>query len=138
MGGCNANREFKGVLRGTNFSISSEEDLGLVQQFQLQFQRRLSRVYNLAEPDYYYLEGPAEGQVTFSQIVGPSGCPGMNCDCEPEDITLDAGGVLCDQQTNCAYTLVDALQSGITGQGDAQNFLIVFGAQYIFSDLITA
>lgn len=137
MPSCNADREFEGVIRGTNFSISTESELGLVQQFQLQFQRRLSRVYNLVAPEFYYLEGPAEGQVTFSQIVGPGDCPGMRCECRPEDITLDAGGVLCDSQKDCTYTLRDALQSGVTGQGDAQNFLIVFGAQYVFSDLST-
>lgn len=132
-------RTVEGVMRGTNFRIRglSEGAEGLVQQFQLQFQRRLSRVYDLSSPAFYYIEGPSEGQVSFTKVVGPKGAPKLTCDCEPTDIILDAGQTLCfpDTTFDATYTLKNALPFGLTGQGNANNFLIIFGISYLFNDI---
>lgn len=141
-------RNLEGTIRGTNFTITGFNDAtaGLVQQFQLQFQRKLSRVYDLASPSFYYIEGPSEGQVSFTKVVGPKGIPKLSCECEASDITLNAGPTLCQTQggtntqlgqggTVARYVLKNALPFGLTGQGDANNFLIIFGISYLFNDI---
>lgn len=139
-------RNLEGIIRGTNFTISGLGDgatAGLVQQFQLQFQRKLTRVYDLASPSFYYIEGPSEGQVSFTQVVGPKGAPRLSCDCAARDIILDSGPTLCQTQAGGAlasggtasYKLKNALPYGLTGQGDANNFLIIFGVSYLFNDI---
>lgn len=145
-------RTMEGVIRGTNFTITGIDDatVGLVQQFQLQFQRKLSRIYDLASTGFYYIEGPSEGQVSFTKVVGPKGAPKVNCTCDPYDIVLDAGPMLCQTQAvsgqttpsgltgtgnSARYTLKNAMPFGLTGQGNANNFLIVFGVSYMFNDI---
>lgn len=134
-------RTVEGVIRGTNFAIRGLGDnaAGLVQQFSLQFQRKLSRIYDLSDPGFYYIEGPSEGQVSFTKVVGPKGVPKINCDCTPRTIELDAGQTLCypttSEFTDATYTLKNAMPFGLTGQGNANNFLIVFGISYMFNDI---
>lgn len=136
-----ANRSVEGVLRGTNFRIRGlgEGADGLVQQFQLRFERKLSRVYDLSDPVFYYIEGASEGTIALSKVVGPKGAPFLSCDCTPRQIELDAGNVACypDNASVPSYTLKNALPFGLVGQGDANNFLIVFGISYIFNDIST-
>jgi len=135
--------ELAGVIRGTNFSISAGEDFtGLVQNFNLTFQRKLSRVYDLSDgKSFYYIEGPSEGQVQFSKVVGPKGAPKLLCSCEPQQITLNAGNSLCytasgsSTAQGASYKLKNSYGFGLTGQGDANNFLIIFGISYMFSDI---
>lgn len=142
-------RSLEGIIRGSNFRISFSKDTdnsagdssdrGLVQSFQLQFQRQLRRVYDLATPSFYYLEGAPNGQVSFSRIVGPKGLPSLACDCQPQTVLLDAGPSFCYPEelgtAATAYELRNALPFGIAGQGDSQNFLIAFQVSYLFSDL---
>lgn len=144
-------RTLEGIVRGTNFRLSIGDrevesgtpENGLVQQFQMQFQRQLSRVYDLQSPSFYYLEGPAEGVIQFTKVVGPCGGPNIHCDCTPVDIVLDAGQAFCyPEEQLCAdidvaYTLKNALPQGLTGQGSAENFMIIFGVSYLFSHIET-
>lgn len=141
-------RSLEGIIRGTNFSITGVNDdatAGLVQSFQLQFQRRLSRVYDLASPSFYYIEGPSEGQVSFTKIIGPKGVPRLSCECVARDIILNAGPTLCQTQAgttgqlstgSAAYTLKNALPFSLQGSGNAENFVISFGVGYLFNDII--
>lgn len=138
---CNS-RVLEGTIRGTNFSISGidESAQGLVQQFSLQFQRKLSYIYDLSSPGFYYIEGPSEGQVSFTKVVGPKGAPKLNCECEPRTLRLNAGETLCYPEDgdfqDASYTLLNALPFGLTGQGNASDFLIVFGISYRFNNVI--
>ncbi len=137
--GCSS-RSLEGVIRGTNFRITGVDNTseGLVQQFQLQFERKLSRVYDIASPIFYYIEGPSEGQVSFTKVVGPKGAPKLSCSCTPRDIILDAGQTLCypnNAAFDASYTLKNALGYGLTGQASADNFLVVFGISYLFNDI---
>ncbi len=105
----------------------------------MQFQRRFTRVYDLVEPRFYYVEGPSEGQISFTHVVGPAGAPVISCTCEPTDIVLDAGPEVCYPETSpltdLSYTLKNALPFGYRGSGDSNNFLIIFGISYLFSDI---
>lgn len=142
-------RTLEGIIRGTNFAIDgigSDATRGLVQQFQLQFQRKLTRVYDLASPSFYYIEGPSEGNITMAKVVGPQGAPKLDCTCDANDIVLDAGPTLCHTQAGSTglpqlesgaarYTLKNAMPYGLQGQGNANNFLIIFSISYLFNDI---
>ena len=45
----------------------------LVQSFQLQYSRQISRIYELGSRDQYYVEGNTDGNATLAQVVGPNG-----------------------------------------------------------------
>ena len=138
-----APRNLEGIIRGTNFTITGTDGAaaGLVQQFSLEFKRALTRVYDLATPSFYYIEGPSEGNVTFTKVVGPKGAPKLDCTCEARDLILDAGPTLCQTQggavanVDARYVLKNAMPYGLTGQGSADNFLIIFGVSYLFNDI---
>jgi len=134
-------RVLEGILRGSGFRISGlgTGSEGLVQQFQLQFQRKLSRVYDLTSPSFYYLEGPSEGNVALTRVVGPKGTPKLACDCTPRTIILDASQAACypanTPGADSAYTLSNAMPFGLQGQGSVDNFLVVFSISYMFNNL---
>ncbi len=138
-------RELSGIIRGTNFTISGLDGaaMGLVESFSLQFERKITRIYDLASPRFYYVEGASEGQVQFNQVIGPIGAPKLACDCISKDIILNAGPTICPVNTQpmqanasqFSYTLKNALPFGLSGQGEANNFLIVFGIKYMFNNI---
>jgi hypothetical protein len=136
-----SSRVLEGVIRGTNFRIQGIEEIdniGLVQQFQLQFQRALTRIYDLASPAFYYIEGPSEGRVAFANVIGPRGAPRLNCDCTPRTILLNTGNVVCYPTTtsfSAAYSLKNALPFGLTLSGDSNKFVIIGGISYMFNDI---
>lgn len=126
-----------GVIRGANFKLNVGSFKGLVQSFSLQFQRSLQRIYDLSDAkSFYYIEGPANGQATFNAVAGPKGAPVLTCDCRPTTLSLTVGSVVCAGADNSpTYQLMNALPFGLTGQGDSNNFVIVFGIQYQFTDI---
>lgn len=138
---CNP-RSLQGVIKGTNFTISgleNDDTGGLVQQFSLQFQRNFQRIYDLASPIYYHIEGASQGNVTFTKVVGPRGAPKLSCDCEPRTLILDAGNTLCYGESlglNATYTLLNAMPYALSGQGNSNDFIIIFGITYVFNDIL--
>lgn len=130
-----------GVIRAGNFKLNIGTFRGLVQSFQLQFQRQLSRVYDLSDASsFYYVEGPSNGSVAFNSVVGPKGAPELVCSCKPETISLTVGTAVCDGTKNSSptYQLLNALPAGLTGQGSSNDFIVVFGIQYQFTDIKTS
>lgn len=136
-------RKLEGVIRGTNFRISglssgTNDPLGLVASFQVQFQRRLTRVYNLVEPSFFYVEGPAEGQVSLASVVGPRGLPRLACDCVPRQVVISASQVVCSASNvggDFSMTLKNALPMNFSFQGQATDFLLRFSIGYLFDDI---
>ncbi len=138
-------RSLAGIIRGTNFTISGLDGsaMGLVESFHLSFQRNIKRIYDLASPRFYYVEGSSEGEVQFNQVVGPLGAPKLPCDCIAKDIILNAGPTICPVNTQplqvnasqFSYTLKNAIPMGLSGEGEANNFLIVFGIKYMFNNI---
>jgi hypothetical protein len=139
---CN-NRVLEGTIRGTNFTVSGIDDAGrgLVQQFQLEFQRKLTRIYDLASPAFYYIEGPPEGSISFTKVVGPLGAPKISCDCQPRTLLLNAGNTLCygrgtpADPADFSYTLLNAMPYGLVASGTSENMVIMAGLSYMFADL---
>ena len=139
-------RSVAGIIRGTNFTISvagSSQALGVVHQFTLEFKRQLTRIYNLAAPDFYYIEGAPEGVLQLQQVVGPKGSPRLACDCSAKDISLNAGSTFCapppptpGQPPPGNYLLKNTMPFGLKGGGKADDFLIVFELSYLFSDIV--
>jgi hypothetical protein len=141
-------RTLEGVIRGQNFTIEGIDDatVGLVTQFNLQFQRPLTRVYDLASTAFYYVVGNAQGQVDLQKVVGPRGAPRIRCTCDPYTITLDASHTLCHVQglegdaqlldgVGAKYDLLNAMPFGLQGSGSSENPVIVFSVSYMFSDI---
>ena len=138
-------RRLSGIIRGTNFRISGigPSVQGLVRSFQLRFQRKLSRIYDLASPSFYYVEGPPEGSLGLSQVVGPQGAPKLVCDCSSTTLVLDAGPTLCQisegpleaGQSPARYTLKNAMPFSLEGRGDSDQFLVTFDVGYLFDDI---
>lgn len=138
-------RELSGIIRGTNFTISGIDGqaMGLVASFNLGFERKITRIYDLASPRFYYVEGASEGQVQFDNVVGPLGAPKLACECVAKDIILNAGPTICPvgaqplqaQASQFSYTLKNALPFGLSGQGEANNFLIIFSIKYMFNNI---
>ncbi len=133
-------KNLEGIIRGTGFSISGidGEAKGLVQQFEMHFTRKLTRIYDLASPAFYYIEGPSEGDISFTKVVGPKGAPKLNCDCLPRTIILNANETLCFGEPlgqDASYTLLNALPYGLVLSGSAENFIILAGVSYLFSNI---
>jgi hypothetical protein len=137
---CNP-RNLEGVIRGTGFTIQGEApgSNGIVSQFQLEFKRELNRIYDLSSPSFYYIEGAPQGTATFQKIVGPKGAPKLLCSCEPNTVILNTGTGTCYPTNTAAadtsYTLHYALPFGLSGQGQATDFIVSFSVSYLFSDL---
>jgi len=139
---CNG-RALSGIVRGTGFTVSADDDSfkGLVQAFELDFTRKIQRIYDLASPSFYYIEYPPEGQVAFTKVVGPMGAQKLVCDCLPHTITLSAGTLPCfpkptgPADPNLTWTLTNAMPFNLRVHGNASDFLIVFSIAYVFSDL---
>jgi len=138
---CNP-RSLQGVIKGTNFTISGLDGAsggGLVQQFQLQFQRNFQRIYDLASPVYYHIEGASQGNLSLTKVVGPLGAPKLSCDCIPQTLILDAGNTLCYGEplgADATYTLLNALPYALSGQGNSNDFILIFGLTYVFNDIL--
>ena len=138
---CNP-RSLQGIIKGTNFTIAGidgDAGQGLVQQFQLQFQRNFQRIYDLSSPVYYHIEGASQGTISFTKVVGPRGAPKISCDCEPRTLILDAGNTLCYGEPlgeDATYTILNAIPFALSGQGNSQDFIIIFGLTYVFNDII--
>ena len=139
---CNG-RALAGIIRGTGFSVTVDDSSfkGLVQAFELDFTRRIQRIYDLASPSFYYIEYPPEGQVAFTKVVGPLGAQKLVCDCQHHTITLSAGTLPCfpkptgPADPNLTWTLTNAMPFNERIHGNASDFLIVFSIAYVFSDL---
>jgi hypothetical protein len=140
-------RTLAGMVRGTNFSITgiTPGATGLVKQFELEFKRTITRIYDLASPDFYYVEGASQGSITLQNVIGPKGAPKLDCTCVPVDLLLNCGPMMCPtgaqppisaNASNFTYTLKNALPAALHGQGDSETFLIVFSITYLFNDIV--
>jgi hypothetical protein len=59
------------IMPGNN---DGDVNLGvLTQQIQINYQQQITRIYELASADQYYVGGRAQGQATFGRIIGPAG-----------------------------------------------------------------
>jgi hypothetical protein len=135
-----SNRRLEGVIRGTNFTIRGidRDNVGLVQQFNLNFERSFTRIYDLANPSFYMLEGPSEGAIALVNVIGPSGAPVLSCDCTPRTILLDTGNLVCyptNTSFSASYTLLNAFPTKLSLSGDSGKFIIIGGISYTFSDI---
>jgi hypothetical protein len=140
-------RSLKGLIRGNNFMLSIYETettdvtvQGLVQAFEISFNRKLTRVYDLTSPVFYYIEAPTDGQVAFTNIVGRAGAPKLSCSCSPKTLVLSPGDLACEQNTidnvPSTFTMLDALPHGLRIQGSAGSGLVVYNISYIFNELL--
>lgn len=140
---CNG-QVLEGIVRGQNFRLTGLDptlETGLVQGFSLMFQRKLSRIYELTSTSFYYIEGPSEGTVDFTKIIGPKGAPKISCDCTPRTLTLSLGPAFCfpstgkTDETITSYTLSNALPYGLKGGGTSNDYIVAFNLSFLFSNI---
>lgn len=111
---------------------------GLIQQFQLRFQRNVNIVYDLASNDIYHVEGKPVGQLSIQKILAPvQQSAAFDCPCDPYRYRLSAGndGCIPGQAGEIAYTIENAFQADFGLQGSVQNSLVAFTVSYAFTDI---
>jgi hypothetical protein len=139
--------KFGGIFKGNSFSmtVSGAGDFAgaLVQSLQIDYQRQVTRQWELGSLNQYYIEGRTEGQGQLNQIVGPKNFVagivrelGDICKVENRMVSLTAG------QTNCngagggmTMNLGNVLSTSISLGAQAENFLINTGAKIMFTSL---
>jgi hypothetical protein len=134
---CNT-KKLVGVIRGTNAVIkfSGSTLYGIVGKFQFQYQRQISKVFDLASPDYYYIEGTPNGQLQLDTVVGPKGLISLACTCEAETITI-ACNTRCGNEIGkqVGYVFKDCLPTAVAGQEAIDDFLFRVTLTYTFNDV---
>lgn len=45
----------------------------IVQQFSVAYQKRLTKIFEFGNPNFYFVEGPPDGQMQIDNLVGPKG-----------------------------------------------------------------
>lgn len=138
------NHTSKGTIRGGYYTLSLGSvggDVGLVRQFQLQFGTPIQRVYDLFSSDFYFIKGPAQGQLTIDRIVGPKGAAVVDqlktCPTAGQRATLDAAKTCGTNSRLGKYVMSDLILATISATGDSGTFTVGEGLQYQFGDLTT-
>lgn len=129
------------TIRGNSWRFqradNTTDDIeGLIQQFQLQFQRNVMVVYDLASDDIYHVEGKPVGQLSIQRILAPVQQQALfDCPCTPLSWNLSAGndGCLPGQAGSIDYTIKNAFQNMFALQGQVQNNLVSFSVSYAFT-----
>lgn len=108
------------TLRGSNFVLAaSSKDLDIegafIQEFSLQYQRQVTRIFELGSRTQHYIEGANQGNFALAQIIGSKGITDALmevisdiCNATSNSLTITAGGRLCTTTTGA---------SGSTGSG---------------------
>lgn len=143
LGGIFKGTSFKMTIAGGGLSLQGS----LVQSLNVQYQRQLSRIWELGSTDMYYVEGRAEGQASLQQIVGPKGLVSatlknladLSCATQKRAITLSAGasGESCNggEFGETQLVLQGPVANGFTLGADAQQFVVNAGITVMFASM---
>ena len=144
----NSETTFGKSFKGTMFKIgvgssSGETTLGaLVQDFAVQYQRQITRLFELGSRQQSYVEGVAAGQLRLSQIVGPVDVVdsllsdlGDICRAEDNNVVLSAGAVMCDGDAPQTIAMTNAVATAVGLTGNVGNFVIQKSLDVMFATL---
>jgi hypothetical protein len=143
----NTDTTFGSAIKGTMFKLvvagGTTTDIGaLVQEFGAQYQRQINRIYELGSRQQSYIEGPTAGQLSLSQVVGPTAIVdeilttlGDICQAEQNTVTLSAGAVLCDGNSSPTVTFNNVVASSTTLSANVGNFIIQKSLAAVFTTM---
>jgi hypothetical protein len=130
-------RALSGVIRGGTARITGHASGGIVQQYQIAYETKRVPQYDLISTNFYYIEYPHNGTAKFTSVVTTSAGAVDMCSCSPQTITVTPTQ-LCDGSVGGAYTLANALPSGVQIQSSVNDWLVMFSVDYTFSELRTS
>lgn len=138
-----------GVFKGTTFRLtlgggSGSLEGALVQQVSIQYERQLTRIWELGSRNQYYVEGRAQGQGSLQQIVGPKGIvTGLlnelsdTCTATTRALTLTAGNRAgsCGVDGEATMHLAGPTATSVTMGASAQEFVVNSGLVIMFTSM---
>jgi hypothetical protein len=136
-----ATTTYGGVFKGTTFGIADKG--ALVQGVQVQYQRQVSRVWELGSMKQYFLEGHTEGQGSIEHIVGPKGLINELAAKYKDICSTDRTMVLSASTAECGdqpggtstITLAGVLVTALSFQSQAQNHMVNSSMQIMFTGM---
>lgn len=121
------------TLRGSNFQLSASSggsttsnaldvEGAFIQEFSLQYQRQVTRIYELGSRIQHYIEGANQGNFALAQIVGSKGIvDGLMdvisdiCNANSNSLTVTAGGRLCTTTTGSSGSTSGGTSTATSG-----------------------
>ena len=139
----NAAGKIGGIFKGTTIALTlggAGIQGALVQNIGINYQRNVSRIWELGSDDTYYVVGHTEGQATLSRIVGRADADLLDelADvCSAKDRTLNMTGVAdtCEGQGNFAIVMVGPVLTSRNFSISADQFIITSQSALMFSGL---
>lgn len=143
----NSEAKLNGTFKGTKFALSlttgsSVVDGALIQDFSAQYQRQITRIYELGTHNQYFIEGPTQGNAAISQIVGPSDIISSIaselsdlCNTVDRTLTLSAGMKDCNGSQPRSLHLGNPLMVNFQIAGSAANFTVSSSCGIMFTRL---
>lgn len=120
----------------------------LVQSLNLQYRQSITRLYELGSTGVYYVAGRAQGNLSISEIVGPTAISlnfirQFSDVCQAQNNNIDVGATLgCDKASATAfrYKVQGCVITSIAASVQAQNVLVnqQLGMEFTALDLIGA
>lgn len=143
----NSEAKLNGVFKGTNFALSLTSgsttiDGAIIQDFSAQYQRQITRIYELGSHNQYFIEGPTQGNAAISQIVGPTdiisaiaGELADLCGATDRTLALTAGMAGCDGKAARSLNMGSPLMTNFQIAGSAANFTVSSSVGIMFTNL---
>lgn len=133
------NRITEGVIRGNDATITAgDTDItGLVQEWQISYDRNLARQHDLINGDISYVEAMPAGTLTLSNVAGPLNLPAEVCTDIPVTIKLRPGSTYCNGASEFIYIMSDCVPMRFVMKGSLTPELVLFSAVYQFINLTT-
>ena len=105
------------TLRGSNFQLSASSgstsstaidvEGAFIQEFSLQYQRQVTRIFELGSRVQHYIEGASQGNFALAQIIGSKGVSDAVmavisdiCNASSNSLSITAGGRACAVTSN--------------------------------------
>lgn len=130
----------EGLLRGNDAAITIDggDAIGLVQEWQIMFDRPLTRLYDLIKPNLSYMELISSGMLVLNSVSGPTNLPTTACECVAHTITLNPGDTYCNGISPIIFTFTDCLPTKFILRGSITPELSLFNIVYTFTDMQNA
>lgn len=127
----------EGLLRGVDATITmGDKDMsGLVQEWQVSYDRPVERQYDLIAGGVSYLEGKPQGSLVLSGVVSRSTLYSQACSTELQTIVLTPGSTYCEGGPPPIFTFTDCLPMKFTMRGALNSSLVLFNVAYTFINM---
>lgn len=112
----------------------------LIQQMQFDYQQQVQMIYEVGEPNVYYVGGHAQGSAQVSRIVGPGKAMASFFTkygniCSPGDCNFKAKGGCGGASGGVTYNLKHCVLNRVGASVTAQEIIITETLGLMFADL---